>query len=100
MLAVRSAKGLHRWTYYCLFGLLAVTGLRIGEALRLKHGDVELGAGLLPIGDPNFGKSRHGPVHSTTVDVLTDYAKRRDAPFSTPIHTKHSVGAKGRQLKQ
>src|SRR3546814_3479417 len=67
MLAVRSAKGLHRWTYYCIFGLLAVTGLRIGEALRLKHGDVDLGAGLLTIRDTKFGKSRLVPVHSTTV---------------------------------
>src|SRR3546814_5859058 len=57
--------------------LLAVTGLRIGEALRLKHGDVDLGAGLLTIRDTKFGKSRLVPVHSTTVAVLTDYAKDR-----------------------
>src|SRR3546814_1204412 len=42
MLAVRSAKGLHRWSYYCIFGLLAVPGLRIGEALGIKRDDVEL----------------------------------------------------------
>src|SRR3546814_6122469 len=95
MLAVRSAKGLHRWTYYCIFGLLAVTGLRIGEALRLKHGDVDLGAGLLTIRDTKFGKSRLVPVHSTTVAVLTDYAKCRDALFSTPINPTLFVGEQG-----
>lgn len=98
MLTVRSAKGLHRWTYYCIFGLLAVTGLRIGEALRIKCDDVDLDAGLLTIRDTKFGKSRLVPVHSTTVAVLTDYAKRRDALCSTPISPTFFVGEQGRAL--
>lgn len=99
MLAVRSAKGLHRWTYYCIFGLLAATGLRIGEALRLTHGDVDLGAGLLTIRDTKFGKSRLVPIHSTTAAVLTDYAKRRDALFSRPISPTFFVGEQGHAVK-
>ena len=98
MLAVRSAKGLHRWTYYCIFGLLAVTGLRIGEALRLKRDDADLEAGLLTIRDTKFGKSRLVPIHSTTVAILTDYMKRRDALFPTPISPTFFVGEQGRAL--
>lgn len=98
MLAVRSAKGLHRWTFYCIFGLLTVTGLRIGEALRIKREDVDLEADLLTIRDTKFSKSRLVPIHSTTAAVLTDYAKRRDALFSTPISPTFFVGEQGRAL--
>jgi integrase len=41
-LALPPAGGLRRWTYYCLFGLLAVTGLRVSEALRLRREDADL----------------------------------------------------------
>lgn len=99
MLAVRSAKDLHRWTYYCIFGLLAVTGLRIDEALRLTQEAVDLGAGLLTIRDTKFGMSRLVPIHSATVAVLTDYAKRRDALFPAPISPIFFVGEQGRALK-
>lgn len=98
MLAVCSTKGLHRWTFYCIFGVLAVTGLRIGEALRIKRDDVDLDGGLLAIRDTKFGKSRLVPIHSTTVAVLTDYAKRRDALFATPISPTFFVGEQGRAL--
>jgi len=98
MLAVRSAKGLHPRTYYCIFGLLAVSGLRVGEALRLKRDDVDLDAGLLTIRDTKFGKSRLVPIHSTTAAVLADYARRRDALFSTPISPTFFVGEQGRAL--
>jgi integrase len=98
MLAVPSAKGLHRWTFYCIFGLLAITGLRIGEALRIKREDVDLDAGVLTIRDTKFGKSRLVPIHSTAVAVLTDYAKRRDALRSTPISPTFFIGEQGRAL--
>ena len=98
MLAVRSAKGLHRWTFYCIFGLLTVTGLRISEALRLKRDDVDLDAGLLTVRDTKFGKSRLVPIHATTVAVLSDYAKRRDALFTTQISPTFFVGERGRAL--
>lgn len=39
------AGGLRPWTYHCLLGLLSVTGLRIGEAIRLKAEEVDLQAG-------------------------------------------------------
>jgi integrase len=70
---------LRRWTYHCLFGLLAVTGLRISEALALRRDDVDLAQGILTIRDTKFGKSRLVPLHSTTRRMLLRYAKRRDA---------------------
>lgn len=67
-----------RGTYYCLFGLLAVSGLRIGEATGLEVHDVDLTKGILTIRNAKFGKSRLVPVHSSTVKKLREYRKRRD----------------------
>lgn len=64
-------------TYACLFGLLAVTGLRIGEALALTPADVDLHAGLLTIRQGKFGKSRVVPLHASTRPALAAYARRR-----------------------
>jgi len=72
------AAGLRRWTFHCLFGLLAVTGLRVGEALRLRREDTDLRQGVLTIRDTKFGKSRLVPVHATTREALLGYAARRD----------------------
>lgn len=72
------ADGLRRWTFHCLFGLLAVTGLRAGEALRVRREDADLQQGVLTIRGAKFGKSRLVPVHSTTREALLRYAARRD----------------------
>jgi integrase/recombinase XerD len=80
----KSEKGLRGHTYYCLFGLLAVTGLRISEALGLQRRDVNLRQGLLTIRGAKFGKSRLVPIHQSTRRVLEQYAKRRDAEFEHP----------------
>jgi integrase len=46
-LALPPANGLRRWTYHTLFGLFAVTGLRMSEAIGLERDDVDLDAGVL-----------------------------------------------------
>jgi integrase len=68
---------LRPWTYYCLFGLLSVSGLRLGEARDLKLFDVDLDAAVLTIRGTKFGKSRLVPMHASTCRVLQDYIKRR-----------------------
>jgi len=68
-------------TYHCLFGLLAVTGLRISEALNLESRDVNWAEGVLTIRTSKFGKSRLVPLHPTTKDVLSDYALQRIQRF-------------------
>jgi integrase len=70
-------EGLRPWTYYCLFGMLSVTGLRLGEARNLELQDVDLQAGLLTIRGAKFGKSRLVPLHGSTCRVLADYLERR-----------------------
>ncbi len=64
-------------TYTTLVGLLSVTGMRIGEAIALDDGDVDLHRGVLTIRKGKFGKTRDVPVHATTVDALTSYRKER-----------------------
>ena len=73
-----SAHGLRGPTYYCLFGLLAVAGLRISEARNLQTEDVDLKDGVLTIRGTKFGKSRLVPIHPSTRKALSDYASRRD----------------------
>jgi len=75
---LHSPKGLRGPTFSTLFGLIAVTGLRISEALKLDRSDVDLIEGVLDIRRTKFGKSRLVPVHPTTRAALAMYAERRD----------------------
>jgi len=68
---------LRPWIYYCLFGLLSVTGLRLGEARNLELEDVDLEAAVLTIRGAKFGKTRWVPLHTSTCKVLADYIARR-----------------------
>lgn len=70
--------GLRPLTYHCLLGLLSVTGVRIGEALRLQLEDVNLDEGLLTIHGTKFGKSRLVPIHRSTQAVLAQYRALRE----------------------
>lgn len=72
-MAQPSEYGLQGWTYYCLLGLLAVSGMRLGEALGLSLDDVDLVEGLLTIRAAKFGKSRLIPLHASTQEVLARY---------------------------
>lgn len=76
---------LRPWTYYCLFGLLSVTGLRLGEARNLELQDVDLQAGILTIRGAKFGKSRLVPLHESTCRVLADYLARRERHWARRV---------------
>ena len=76
-LQLPSASGLRPWTFHALLGLLSVTGLRVGEALRLRLEDVNLDAGVLTVRGTKFGKSRLVPIHASTRDALACYRARR-----------------------
>ncbi|MGC1406706.1 MAG: tyrosine-type recombinase/integrase [Candidatus Dormiibacterota bacterium] len=65
-------------TLTTLIGLLAVTGMRPGEALRLDRSDLDAAGGLLTIRDSKFRKSRELPLHPSTVAALAGYAQTRD----------------------
>jgi len=71
-------------TYETLIGLLASSGLRVGEAIRLERSDVDLAEGLLTIRESKFRKSRLVPLHPSTVRALLRYASRRDELMPHP----------------
>jgi len=86
-LSLPSGRGLRGCTHSNLFGLLAVTGMRIGETVALDRDDVDLQAGVLTVRAGKRGKSRLIPIHATTKDVLGRYSEKRDAilpRLSTP----------------
>lgn len=69
---------LHAATYQTLFGLLAVSGMRIGEALRLRRDEVELDRGVLTVTGPKSGHPRLLPLHPSATEALASYASGRD----------------------
>lgn len=73
-----SATGLRARTYSTLFGLLAVTGMRVSEAVSLDRTDVDLEAAILTIRQTKFAKTRLVPVHPSTRDALRAYGQQRD----------------------
>lgn len=83
---------------YCLFGLLAISGLRISEALGLTLEDVDLDQGVLTIRSTKFGKFRFVPLHSTTVQVLIDYRERREQFLAGRQIPYWFVNARGERL--
>jgi site-specific recombinase XerD len=75
---LESTNGVRGLTYSTLFGLIAVAGLRISEAVNLDREDVDLRDGLLTIRATKFGKTRLVPLHRTATIALAKYAARRD----------------------
>ena len=94
-----STTGLRPWTYSTLLGLLAVTGLRISEALGLNQGDLDLRQGVLTIRSTKFNKTRLVPVHATTRDALRRYARRRDRIHPKPKTPSFFVSEWGTRLE-
>ncbi len=70
--------GLARRTYKTLLGLLACTGLRVSEALKLRREDLDCAQGLLRIGPTKASPGRIIPLHPTAVAALRRYARFRD----------------------
>ncbi len=97
-LALAPEDGLRRWTYHTLFGLIAVTGMRLSEAMGLEHGDVDLAAGVLTIRLTKFGKSRLAPLHPTTRMALRAYVDRRTAHLGARCGPTFFVAEQGGRL--
>jgi integrase len=90
---------LRPWTYHCLFGLLNVSGMRIGEARNLKLADVDLKAAVLTLRGAKFGKSRLVPLHDSSRDILADYITRRERFFKRqPASSYLFVSSRGNRL--
>ena len=78
-----AARGRTAAMDHTLFGLIAVTGMRLSEAMGLERDDVDLDTGVLTVRLTKFGKSRLVPLHPTTSAVLRNYADRRCASRTT-----------------
>ncbi len=81
--ALMDAAGHRQWplpsaTYTTLIGLLAATGMRSGEALRLEPDDINHTDAVIMIKQSKFGKSRLVPVRPETITALDDYIINRD----------------------
>jgi integrase/recombinase XerD len=98
-LSLPARGGLRPWTYHCLFGLLSVTGLRIGEARNLELQDVDLSTGVLTVRGAKFGKSRLIPIHASTRRVLADYLAGRSRRWAAqPVSSYVFVSNWGNRL--
>jgi len=95
-----SCKGLRANTFTTLFGLLVATGMRVNEALSLDRQDVELDLGILHIRRTKFGKSRHVPLHPSTVDALKKHAGARDRIVPAPRTPAFFISERGSGLSQ
>jgi integrase/recombinase XerD len=92
-----SINGIRALTYSTLFGLIAVTGLRVSEALSLDAADVDLEDGVITLRQGKLGKARLLPVSDCTRMRLADYAKERDRLLGAPS-TAFFVSDRGKRL--
>jgi integrase len=87
-------------TYETLVGLLATTGLRMGEAIRLDSTDLDWDNGVLTVRSSKFGKSREVPLHPSTLDALQAYGLRRDHCCPLPKAPSFFISMRGTRLDQ
>jgi integrase len=90
------APGLRGITYETLFGLIASTGLRVSEAVHLLDADVDLKAGMLTVRLTKFAKSRHVPMHPSTVEMMKQYRSLRNLHIEIADGMPFFVGTRGR----
>jgi integrase/recombinase XerD len=83
-------------TYRTMIALLSVSGIRIGEALALDRGDVDLHGGVLLVRGKG-GHQREVPLHETTTAALAQYARLRERHHPSPA-TPAFFSARGVRL--
>jgi len=81
-----------------LVGLLAVTGIRVGEALRFNVDDLDWPRGVLTVWHTKFDRSREVPLHPTAIDALRAYTRVRDERFPQPRSPSFFVSRSGERL--
>jgi integrase/recombinase XerD len=86
-------------TYETLFGLLAVSGMRVGEAISLDTDDVDLDAGVLTIHEAKLRRVRLVPLHLSSSEALRRYATERDRLCPRPRSTAFFLSTVGITLE-
>lgn len=79
-----STYELERYSYFTWYGLMTITGMRIGEIARLDRKDLNQAEGVITIRNSKFRKSRHIPLHRSTVQALEGYLDYRDHHIPKP----------------
>jgi len=87
-------------THEALFGLLATTGMRIGEAVGLERHDIDLVAGVITIRHAKFDRCRLVPLHPSTTVAMSYYSTRRDSLCPRPASTAFFLSAAGTRLQR
>jgi integrase/recombinase XerD len=82
-------------TFQTMIGLLAATGMRVGEAIRMTRSDLDFAEGVLVVKGSKFNKSRELPLHASTTAALASYATQRDRCVPAPKHPAFFLSAKG-----
>ncbi len=85
-------------THATLIGLLAVTGMRVGEAIGLDRDDLDRAAGVLTIRGAKFGKSREVALHPSTLAALDAYERTRRRHHPHPRTSAFLVSTTGTRL--
>jgi len=85
-------------TYQMLIGLLAISGIRIGEAIGLDTDDLDVADSLLVVRHAKFAKVRLVPLHPSTMRALTDYVALRDQAHLHPVSPALLVSTTGTRL--
>jgi len=96
--AAALASPLRAATYETLIGLIAATGMRSGEAVRLDRDDIDWDEGVISIWNSKFGRSRALPIHPTTLDALARYGAIRDQLVPAPKAPSFFVSTVGTRL--
>jgi len=85
-------------THETVIGLLAATGMRVGEAIRLDRGDVAATDATLTIRESKFGKSRLVPLQPSVLAALQRYARLRDEVHREPTTVSFFVSTRGNRM--
>lgn len=99
MTAARSVRSvIPAATCETLIGLLAVTGMRVGEAIRLDRDDLHWDRGVLVVRDSKSERFREIPLHHSTLAALSAYSRVRDDRFPQPRSASFFVSWSGMRL--
>jgi integrase/recombinase XerD len=85
-------------THETVIGLLAATGMRVGEVIRLDRGDVVETDATLTIRESKFGKSRMVPLQPSVLAALQRYARLRDEVHREPTTVSFFVSTRGNRM--
>jgi integrase len=86
-------------TVQAVVRLLAASGMRVGEVIRLDLDDLDIRDGLLTVRQTKFGKTRIVPLHPSSTAALRDYLRLRDELRRAPASPALFVSTAGTRLR-